>query len=70
MKTSIKGHIVSYEPDANGGVRYLTQMIDPNEAKVFFDQAFGRGFADFEDQNGANYKLTLHGSEYQLTKEQ
>lgn len=70
MKTTIQGHVVSYEQNASRGIRYLTQMIDPKEAKVFFDQAYSRGSADFEDQMGVNYRLTLSGPEYQLIRAQ
>ena len=68
MKTIINGHTVEYEENAKHGVYYLTHQIDTQEAKVFFDQAFNRGSAAFEDQMGYNYKLVHHGSEYQLVR--
>jgi len=68
MKTFIKGHTVEYDDDAKGGVRYLTYLIDAEEAKVFFNQAFSRGSASFEDQMGYDYKLSLNGSEYRLER--
>lgn len=68
QKVRINGHIVSYEPDVNNGIQYLIHYIDQKESKVFFDQAFSKGFAFFEDQQGRNYKLIINGSEYQLIK--
>lgn len=68
MKIIILGHTVSYEESANRGIYYLTRLIDQKEAKVFFDQAFSKGLAFFEDQTGINYKLSLSGAEYRLEK--
>lgn len=68
-KTTIRGHIILHDLNAAGGVKYLLYDIDPHEAKVFFDQAFSKGFAYFEDKMGYNYKLVYHGSEYKLIKQ-
>ena len=70
MMTNIIGKTVVYEEDAKQGVDYLKRMIDSHEAKVFFDQAFSRGSASFEDRMGYNYKLSLHGAEYLLEKKE
>ncbi len=67
-KVTILGHTISYDETASHGIYYLTYQIDMQEKKVFFDQAFSHGFANFEDQMGSNYKLIHHGSEYQLVK--
>ena len=68
MKTTIHGHIVSYEPSAELGVRYLFYR-NGEEARVFFDEALNRGHAIFEDHAGTHFKLTHHGGEYELTHE-
>jgi len=68
MKTTILGHIVEYKESARPGVTYLTQRIDPHEARVFFDQAYSKGVVHFEDQMGYNYKLVRNGSEYNLLR--
>lgn len=68
MKITINGHIVSYDANANAGARYLAYELNASEQKVFFDQAFSRGQAVFEDHAGVNYKLVHHGAEYQLTR--
>ena len=68
-KTIILGHTVKYEENAKQGIIYLLQRLDPHETKVFFDQAFSKQSASFEDQMGYNYKLVHNGSEYQLTKQ-
>ena len=68
MKTIINGHTVSHEDDVERGIYYLMHELDAQEQKVFFDQAFARGTAVFEDHMGSKYKLIHHGSEYQLEK--
>jgi hypothetical protein len=68
MKTIILGHTVEYEENARPGVVYLTHIIDSHEAKVFFDQAYRKGVAHFENQMGYNYKLTRESGQYRLEK--
>jgi hypothetical protein len=68
MKTTIKGHIVEHDESVSRGIRYLIYEINAEEAKVFFDHAFGHGSAEFEDHLGYKFKLVHHGSEYQLVK--
>lgn len=68
QKTTIQGHIVSYDESANEGAYYLSMRINPQEAKVFFDEAFNQGSALFEDHMGYKYKLIYSGGEFQLTK--
>lgn len=67
-KTTILGHIVSYDSTLEEGVRYLRFKITPQEAKVFFDEAYARGHAAFRDHMGYNYNLVHHGGEYQLSR--
>ncbi len=68
MKITILGHTVSYEENAKSGIYYLAYQIDAPEKKVFFDQAYSKGSAAFEDQDGRNYKLVLSGPEYKLIR--
>ena len=68
MKTTIKGHIVSFDEEAHNGVRYLLYQIDWQEAKVFFNEAHRHNSAVFEDHFGTKFKLIHHGGEYQLEK--
>ena len=63
------GHTVSYEESADKGIYYFNRELDDQERKVFFDQAYSKGEAVFEDHFGSKYKLIHHGSEYQLTKD-
>lgn len=67
-KAVIWGHTVSYDDSVHQGFYYLSRQINSAEAKVFFDQAYNRGSATFEDHMGYIFKLVHHGSEYQLTK--
>ena len=64
----VSGHIVCHDETVAEGLRYLMYKIDHEEAKVFFDEAFGHGYATFEDHMGYKYKLIHHGGEYQLVK--
>jgi hypothetical protein len=65
METTIHGHTVSYESNAELGVRYLIYRA-PEEVKVFFDQAYAHGEAVFEDHAGTKFKLVKNGYTYQL----
>ena len=67
-KTTIHGHIVSYDPAIHEGIYYLSMRIGQDEAKVFFDEAYNRGSAVFEDHMGYKYKLIHNGGEYQLVR--
>jgi hypothetical protein len=59
---------VSYDSSLDEGVRYLMYRINAEESKVFFDEAYSRGFALFQDNMGYKYKLIHNGGEYQLVK--
>ena len=67
-KTRILEHIVSHDETVAHGIYYLTRELNAEELRVFFDQAYNKGFAVFEDHMGYKYKLIHHGSEYQLVK--
>ena len=67
-KIMIWGHTVSYDDSLHQGIYFLTHIINAQEAKVFFDEAFNYGSATFEDRMGYKFKLVHHGGEYQLVK--
>ena len=67
-KVTILGHTISYDETASHGIYYLTYQIDMQEKKVFFDQAYNRGSAVFEDHMGYKYKLIHNGGEYELAR--
>jgi hypothetical protein len=67
-KSIIFGHTVTYEESARQGFYYLSRQLDSEQAKVFFDQAYNHGHANFEDHMGYKFKLIHHGSEYQIVK--
>ena len=56
-KTTINGHIVSHDETVSQGIRYLMFIINEQEKKVFFDEAFAHGSAIFEDHMGYKFKL-------------
>jgi hypothetical protein len=68
QKTIIYGHTVSHDESVSQGMYFLTRVINMQEAKVFFDEAYNYGSATFEDRMGYKYKLIHHGVEYQLVK--
>ena len=64
---TILGHAVSYDSSIYDGIRYLSRL-DPNESRVFFDEAYNKGSAMFEDHLGTKFKLVHAGGAYQLVK--
>jgi hypothetical protein len=64
---TILGHEVAYDSAIYDGVRYLSRL-DPQEAKVFFDEAYNKGSALFEDHMGTKFKLILSNGAYQLVR--
>jgi hypothetical protein len=67
-KTIIYGHTVAHDEKVSQGIYFLTRVINAQEAKVFFDEAYNYGAATFQDRMGYKFKLTHHGAEYQLAK--
>ncbi len=68
--TSVHGHIVEYEENAEEGIHYLIYSLNGEEAKVFFDQALSHGSALFEDSMDRKYKLTHKGGiNYELVRQ-
>ena len=65
---TILGHEVVYDTSIyEGGVRYLARLSHP-EAKIFFDTAYYKGSAIFENHMGGKYKLSHANGAYQLIK--
>jgi hypothetical protein len=69
-KSTIYGHIISHDDSVSAGMYFLTRVINQQEAKVFFDEAYNYGSATFEDRMGYKFKLIHQGGEYQLVKPQ
>jgi len=67
-KTTIHSFSVFYEQNAIDGIRYLRDDLDFNEARVFFDQAKAKGFAQFEDDEDRQYTLFYRDGVYTLTR--
>ena len=67
-KSIIYGHTISHDDNVSQGMYFLTRVINQQEAKVFFDEAYNKGSAVFEDRMGFKFKLIHHGGEYQLIK--
>lgn len=49
-------------------MRYLRDNLDYAEAKVFFDQARGRGSAPLEDSQNRQFTLWYKNNAYTLTR--
>lgn len=61
---------MKYDPETcRGGVRYLLDELNREERKVFFDRAYEKEYAEFEDRDGRNYTLYHQRNEvYLLTR--
>lgn len=64
---TINGHQVAYDENFIEGMRYLVR-IGTEESKVFFDEAYARGHAKFEDHLGTKFNLVHNGGQYQIVK--
>lgn len=56
----IQGEYFLYEnklPHIEEAIYYLRDKIEREEATVFFRQAYEKGEAQFEDQNGHNFTI-------------
>jgi len=50
------------------GVDYLLDVLSWEECKPFFDQAYDKGYAEFEDRDKRNYTLYYERGGYLLTR--
>jgi hypothetical protein len=64
----IKGDIVYFGDDARGGIHYLLDDLDYNEARVFFTQARSRGEVRFEDDDARLFVLQYSDGKYVLVR--
>lgn len=67
-KTIVHGFSVIYEQNAIEGIRYLRDDLDFEEARIFFDQARLKGFAQFEDDEDRQYTLLYKEGSYTLLR--
>ena len=68
QKTIIWVHMLVHDETVQHGMYFLSRQINQAEAKVFFDEAFYKGSAVFEDHLGSKFKLVHKGGEYNLIK--
>ena len=68
QKTLIYGKMVSHDDSVSAGMYFLSRQVSMEEAKVFFDEAYNKGYSLFQDHLGYHYKLIHHNGEYQLVK--
>jgi hypothetical protein len=59
-RESIHGFITNYNEEGMPAVRYLRYDLQPEEARVFYDQARAKGQADFEDEYENNFTLVYN----------
>jgi len=64
---TILGHQVVHDSALYEGIRYLARL-NTQEAKVFFNTAYYKGSAMFEDHIGTKFKLIHANGAYQLTR--
>ncbi len=67
-KDYANGNYINYESDedyASYGLYYLKNLY-AEEAQVFFNQAYAKGEAPFQDKNGYRFTLIYKGGEYTL----
>ncbi|RJQ36359.1 hypothetical protein C4552_03670 [Candidatus Parcubacteria bacterium] len=67
-KTTVHGMTVSYEDNAEEGIRHLRDDLSSDEARVFFDQARTKGSAQFEDDEDRQYTLIYQNGAYALVR--
>jgi hypothetical protein len=56
----IRGFKVKYEESEQPGINYLLYDLGPQEAKVFFEQARAKKYAEFEDDREGQYTLSYN----------
>lgn len=59
-------HYLNYNEADYNGVEYLRDRLSEEEVKVFFDQAYDRGKAEFEDNQGHNFSIIYEDGEFTL----
>lgn len=66
----VHSYKITYEKEAEDGIRYLNDKLDGEYAKVFFVYAKNYHTAPLEDQNGKKYELSYEREVYILTRKQ
>lgn len=59
-------HYLNYNEADYVGIEYLRDQLTEDEVKVFFDQAYEHGKADFEDNQEHRFSIVYEGSDYTL----
>ncbi|OGC47424.1 MAG: hypothetical protein A3A94_03245 [Candidatus Portnoybacteria bacterium RIFCSPLOWO2_01_FULL_43_11] len=62
------GYPLDYDDNGYNGMKYLKNDLDNSEARVFFDQARRRGYAEFEDDNDRQYTMSYKNGKYTVTR--
>jgi hypothetical protein len=66
QKLSFLNYVIAFDESDRWGYEYLTQKINPDEAKVYFEYARNHNEAQFETQNGQDYSLVHKGGLYTI----
>jgi hypothetical protein len=62
------GYGLDYDDSSYKGMKYLRDDLSSSEARVFFDQARRRGYAEFEDDYDRQYTMTYKNGKYTITR--
>ena len=61
---------MKYDETCREGVRHLLEDLSWDERKVFFDQAYAKGAAQFEDDEERQFTLYYQNGGYILARRQ
>ncbi|MCX6721934.1 MAG: hypothetical protein NTY04_01970 [Candidatus Staskawiczbacteria bacterium] len=67
-KSIIFNRTVNHDDSVSEGMYYLSRQLNMEEAKVFFDEAYNKGHAEFQNRMGYHFRLVYHDGEYELVK--
>jgi hypothetical protein len=59
---------MKYDETCREGVRHLLEDLSFDECKVFFNQAYAKGAAQFEDDEDRQFTLYYQNGGYLLTR--
>lgn len=59
-------HYLNYDEADYVGIEYLRDQLSEEEVKVFFDQAYEHGKAEFEDNQEHNFSIVYEDGDYKL----
>lgn len=66
--TRIRDKTVTYEENAEEGIKYLRDDLQDEEAAVLFEHAERAGEAQFEDDEDRQFTLLYHKNAYTLVR--